>query len=61
MASRGSKGFLKETDGAIGVYGLILFATIGMIVGLSMDVANAYKVRSELQVAADVAGHTALV
>ncbi len=52
--------FVRETDGAMGIYGLILFFTICVIIGLSMDVANGYKVRSELQVAADTAGHTAL-
>jgi hypothetical protein len=45
----------------MGVYGLILFLTICMFCGLSLDVANAHKVRSIIQVAADNAGHTALV
>jgi Flp pilus assembly protein TadG len=53
--------FLKQTDGAMGVWGLILFLTICVIIGLTMDVANGYKVRSEMQVAADVAAHAALV
>ena len=53
-------GFVRETDGAMGIYGLILFITICVIIGLSMDVANGYKVRSEMQVAVDTAGHTAL-
>lgn len=53
--------FIQETDGAMGIYGLILFLTICIFCGLSLDVANAYKVRSIVQVAADNAGHTALV
>lgn len=53
--------FVRETDGGLAVWGLIMVLTICVIVGLSMDVANAYKVRSEMQVAADTAGHTALL
>lgn len=53
--------FRHDTDGAMGAFGLILFITICVFCGLSLDVSNAYKVRSMIQVAADNAGHTALV
>jgi Flp pilus assembly protein TadG len=53
--------FARETDGGLAIYGLILFMSICVLIGLSMDVANGYKVRSEMQVAADTAAHTALV
>ncbi|HQY44930.1 MAG TPA: TadG family pilus assembly protein [Paracoccaceae bacterium] len=61
MISSRARSFLYGTDGALGVYGFILFLTICIVSGLSLDVANAYKVRSIIQVAADNAGHTALV
>ncbi len=50
-----------DETGGIGIYGLFVFATIACVVGLSMDVANAYKVKSEMQVAVDAAAHAALV
>jgi Flp pilus assembly protein TadG len=61
MASQRFKHFLRDSEGAMGVWGLILFMTICVIIGLSMDVSNAFKVRSEMQVAADAAAHAALV
>jgi Flp pilus assembly protein TadG len=61
MARQHTKQFIHDTEGAMGVWGLILFLTICTIVGLSMDVSNAFKVRSEMQVAADAAAHAALV
>lgn len=53
--------FATDTDGGLLVYGLFLFLTLCVMIGLSMDVANGYKVRSEMQVAADAAAHAALV
>ena len=50
MARQHAKRFVHDTEGAMGVWGLILFMTICTIVGLSMDVSNAFKVRSEMQV-----------
>lgn len=61
MARQRVKLFVRDTEGAMGVWGLILFMTICVIIGLSMDVSNAFKVRSEMQVAADAAAHAALV
>lgn len=61
MAFQRVKHFSRDTEGAMGVWGLILFMTVCTIVGLSMDVSNAFKVRSEMQVAADAAAHAALV
>ena len=51
----------RDETGGIGIYGLLVFAPIASVVGLSMDVANAYKVKSEMQVAVDAAAHAALV
>ncbi|MGL4279372.1 MAG: pilus assembly protein TadG-related protein [Albidovulum sp.] len=61
MAFQRIKQFERDDEGAMGVWGLILFMTICVIIGLSMDVSNAFKVRSEMQVAADAAAHAALV
>ncbi|MCA0272350.1 MAG: pilus assembly protein TadG-related protein [Proteobacteria bacterium] len=61
MASQRIRQFTRDTEGAMGVWGLILFMTICVVIGLSMDVSNAFKVRSEMQVAADAAAHAALV
>ncbi|HQU66696.1 MAG TPA: pilus assembly protein TadG-related protein [Albidovulum sp.] len=61
MACQRIREFSRDSEGAMGVWGLILFFTICVIVGLSMDVSNAFKVRSEMQVAADAAAHAALV
>lgn len=60
VSSRSRRAIADETGG-IGIYGLFIFATIASVVGLSMDVANAYKVKSEMQVAVDAAAHAALV
>jgi Flp pilus assembly protein TadG len=60
MQSRASR-FVVQSDGSMGIYALLIFVSVCMIVGLSMDVANAYKVRSEIQVAADTAAHSALL
>ena len=60
VSSRSRHAIADETGG-IGIYGLFIFATIASVVGLSMDVANAYKVKSEMQVAVDAAAHAALV
>lgn len=47
-------------DGAITILALFLVAAVAGVLGLSLDVSNAYKVRTELQVAADAASHAAL-
>ncbi|MEZ5887841.1 MAG: pilus assembly protein TadG-related protein [Paracoccaceae bacterium] len=53
--------FQSETEGSMTVYGIFILMTMGALVGLTVDVANAYKARSEIQVAADAAAHTALL
>ncbi|MCY1127264.1 pilus assembly protein TadG-related protein [Frigidibacter sp. RF13] len=53
--------FRSETEGSMTVYGIFIFLTMGCLVGLTLDVANAYKARSEIQVAADAAAHAALL
>lgn len=52
--------FWTNTDGSMTVYGLFIFMTIATLFGVSMDVASAYKARTELQIAADTASHAAL-
>lgn len=53
--------FHRETEGTMTVYGMFIFLSMGCLVGLTVDVSNAYKARSEMQVAADSAAHTALL
>lgn len=52
--------YINQEDGAITALNLFLFAGSCMLMGLSLDVANAYKVRTELQIAADTTSHAAL-
>jgi Flp pilus assembly protein TadG len=52
--------FLRREDGAITALALFMFVALCCLMGLSLDVANAYKVRTELQIAADTASHAAL-
>lgn len=52
--------FLRTEDGAITVLAIFITMMIFVLVGISIDVANAYKARTELQVAADTAAHAAL-
>ena len=52
--------FVSGEEGALTTLGLFLFLTILVFGGISVDVANAYKSRTELQVAADAAAHAAI-
>ena len=52
--------FSRAEDGAMTVFNLFMFMMLASLLGLSLDVANAYKVRTELQIAADTASHAAL-
>ena len=54
------KNFLAEEDGAITALSLYTTIALCCLLGLALDVSNAYKVRTELQVAADEASHAAL-
>ncbi|WP_212523987.1 pilus assembly protein TadG-related protein [Actibacterium sp. MT2.3-13A] len=52
--------FLKDTSGFLSSYGLLLLATMIAMGGLAIDVSNAYRMRSYLQVTADAAAHAAI-
>lgn len=52
--------FLKREDGAVTPASLFLFVVMVALLGLSVDVSNAYWNRTELQVAADSSAHAAL-
>ncbi len=53
--------FAFSQDGAATIFGVFLFAGSLMLAGLALDISNAYRVRTQLQVAGDAAGHAALV
>ena len=52
--------FRKSEDGALTALGLYLFVAMAMIGAIAVDVSNLFAARSQLQVAADTAGHAAL-
>lgn len=52
---------IRQDDGAMTAFGLLLTITMIGVGGLAVDVANTIKVRTHLQVAADSAAHAALV
>jgi len=58
---RQTAGFAREQRGAVTVFGLFLLAGSLAVGGLALDIANAYRIRTQLQVAGDAAGHAALV
>ena len=58
---RRTAGFASSQDGAATVFGIFLLAGSLSVAGLALDIANAYRVRTALQVAGDAAGHAALV
>ncbi len=53
--------FLAREDGALTSFGVLLIIVMICVGGLGIDVANAVKTRTHLQVAADSAAHAALV
>ena len=53
--------FTRRDDGALTSFGLFLVIAMICVGGLGIDVANAIKVRTHLQVAADSAAHAALL
>ncbi len=52
--------FLRTEDGGMTALGLMLLLCALTFSGLAMDVAFAYKTRTELQIASDAAAHAAL-
>ena len=52
--------FIKDDTGFISTFGLTLTAMMIALGGIALDVANAYRMRTYLQVAADAAAHAAL-
>lgn len=55
------RNFRSGEDGVMTVFGIFLLLVTLMIGGLAIDVANAMRLRTHLQVAADSAAHAALV
>lgn len=53
--------FARDERGAISVLNLFLFMASACLAGAAVDVTHFMSVRAQLQVAADVAAHTALV
>ena len=53
--------FRDDADGAMTVLGMFVFLAVLTIAGFALDVANAYRVRTQLQIAGDAAAHAALV
>lgn len=53
--------FRGEEDGGMTALGLVFFVGILIVGGLSLDMAFAYKSRTDLQVAADAAAHAAIM
>lgn len=54
------KEFRKSEHGGITALAIFLVLMIFVLIGISVDVSNAYKVRTQLQIAADAAAHAAL-
>jgi Flp pilus assembly protein TadG len=52
---------LRREDGYMTLFGLFILVCSLVIGGLALDVTNAYRVRTHLQVAGDAAAHAALV
>ena len=55
------KTFARREEGALTAFGIFLTVTMICVGGMAIDVANAVKVRTHLQVAADSAAHAAPV
>lgn len=55
------KRFLVREDGVMTVFGLFLFLLVLVVGGLAVDVANATRNRTMLQIAADSVAHAALI
>jgi hypothetical protein len=53
--------FRTAEDGGITAFGIIIIGLMLMIMGVAIDVANAYRHRTQLQVAADAATRSGLI
>lgn len=53
--------FWAAEDGGISAFGIIIIGLMLMIMGVAIDVANAYRHRTQLQVAADAASRSGLI
>ncbi|MFN0115497.1 MAG: TadE/TadG family type IV pilus assembly protein [Paracoccaceae bacterium] len=60
MTTKSLRTFLAAEDGVATVFNLFVFMMMAILLGLSIDVANAYKARTQMQIAADTASHAAL-
>ena len=61
FAQASARSFARAQDGAGTIFGLFLLLSSVSVAGLALDIANAYRVRTALQVAGDAAAHAALV
>ncbi len=57
----GFRVFAKSRDGAISVMNIFFLVTIAILGGVAIDMANLISARTQLQVAADVAAHAAIL
>jgi hypothetical protein len=56
-----SARFRTREDGGITVFGIIVIGLMLLIMGVGIDVANAYRHRAQLQIAADAATRSGLI
>jgi hypothetical protein len=56
-----SARFRDQEDGGITVFGIIVIGLMLLIMGVGIDVANAYRHRAQLQIAADAATRSGLI
>lgn len=54
------RGFAGDEGGAISIWALFLFMAAACVSAAAVDVTHMYAVRAQMQVAADVAAHSAL-
>lgn len=52
--------FRRDEGGAMMVFGLYMFVSMLVLGGIAIDVMNAYRMRTTLQVSADAAAHAAI-
>lgn len=55
------KALARSDDGSATIFGLFIIVCMMMVAGIAIDVSNAYRMRTHLQVAGDSAAHAALV
>jgi hypothetical protein len=54
------RNFEQDEDGGLTIFGLYIFVSMAIMAGVAIDVAHLISARTHMQVAADLAGHTAL-